>query len=128
MPKAAGPNVRAISIELTQLRKTEQVAVLNCQIPGRVTPAFPEIACGRCNNIFISSTPTRRFAYHGWGKRSHYYTRISIQKCGQQVGMAGALPAGKRSRSAATTIHEMPVMLVYSSGCACLSHAGLGRT
>src|SRR5712692_9036489 len=83
MPKAAGPNVRAISIELTQLRTTEQVAVLNCQIPGRVTTAFPEIACGRCNNIFISSTPTRRFAINQSQPCS-----IFIQKSGQQVGLS----------------------------------------
>ena len=29
------------------------------------------------------------------------------------------------SASAATTIHEMPVMLVYSSGGACLRHVDL---
>jgi hypothetical protein len=97
--------------------------VLNCQIPGRVTPTFAEIACECCNNIFIPSTQTWHTAFNQTQPGS-----IFIQKRGQQLGMAEA--------SAATTIHEMPVMLVYSSGCApaplarrqCLSHAGLGRT
>src|SRR5229473_2002649 len=82
MPKAAGPNVRAISIELTQLRTTEQVAVLNCQIPGRVTPTFAEIACECCNNIFIPSTQTWHTAFNQAQPGS-----IFIQKRGQQLGL-----------------------------------------
>src|SRR5712691_12805988 len=61
--------------------------------------------------------------------RSHYYTlplthifrKYPTERCG--VGMAEALPAGKGSRSAATPIHGMPVMLVYRSVERCLRHA-----
>jgi hypothetical protein len=64
-----------------------------------------------------------RAPQHGGGKHRHYYILPLTQKVERPPIMGGG--ASMAEASTATTIHAVPVVrVVYSSGGACLRHAG----